>query len=54
MFEVLVPIVYAERHNKRFIMWAADSFILSENPDVYSYKQNVDGMDVKGTILSER
>ena len=54
MLEELVPIVYDERHNKKCVMWAADSFLLSKNPDVYSFKPNVDGMDVKGRLLAER
>ena len=54
MLEELAPLVYDERLNKKCVMWAADSFLYSANPDVYSFKPNVDGMDVKGRLLAER
>ena len=54
MLEVLTPKVHEERHNKKCVIWAADSFLFNPKPDVHSFKANPRGTDIKATLLSKR
>ena len=54
MLEVLIPKVYEERYKTQCVTWAADSFLFGKNPDVYSFKPNPHGVDLKATLITER
>ena len=54
MFKMLAPNVYVERNNQKCVEWAADSFLLSENPNLSSFKGNIKVIDSKSEIIYKR